>query len=58
MNYSLELKNNLIKRIQEINDLNFLAAILDSSENQLFPLNDELYILVDGAALPVRLPLI
>lgn len=44
MNYSADIKNDLIRRIQEIDDLNFLTAIqtiLKSSENKLFALTKD-----------------
>lgn len=44
MNYSADIKNDLIRRIQEIDDLNFLTAIqtiLKSSENKLFVLTKD-----------------
>ena len=42
MNTTLYIKKNLISRIQSSNDLNFLKAlqtIFDSSEQELFKLN-------------------
>ncbi|CAG5078014.1 hypothetical protein CRYO30217_00544 [Parvicella tangerina] len=44
MNYSADIKNDLIRRIQEIDDLNFLTAIqtiLKSSENKLFAITKD-----------------
>lgn len=44
MKYSADIKNDLIRRIQEIDDLNFLTAIqtiLKSSENKLFALTKD-----------------
>ncbi len=44
MNTTIQLKNNLISRIQNSNDLNFLRAlqtIFDSSEQSLFEINEQ-----------------
>ena len=44
MNNTLQLKNNLISRIRDSKDLQFLKAlqtIFDSSEQALFELNDK-----------------
>ena len=44
MNNTVQLKNNLISRIQDSKDLNFLRAlqvIFDSSEQSLFELNEQ-----------------
>ena len=41
---TIQLKNNLISRIQDSKDLNFLRAlqiIFDSSEQSLFELNEQ-----------------
>ena len=44
MNMTTQLKNNLIHRIENINDIHFLQAIqtiLDSSNKELYQLTDE-----------------
>ena len=44
MDSSIQLKNNLISRIKNSNDLNFLWAvqtIFDSSEQSLYELNEQ-----------------
>jgi len=44
MDSSIQLKNNLISRIKNSNDLNFLRAlqtIFDSSEQSLYELNEQ-----------------
>lgn len=44
MDSTAQIKNNLISRIRESNDLNFLQMIqslLDSSEKELFQLTNE-----------------
>ena len=44
MNNTLQIKNNLISRIRNSNDLNFLRAlqtILDNSEQSLFDLTTQ-----------------
>lgn len=43
MDSTIQIKNNLILRIQNSNDLNFLTAlqtIFDSAEQELFKLNE------------------
>ena len=44
MDSTAHIKNNLIRRIQDSEDLNFLKAlqtIFDTSEQALYPLSDE-----------------
>ena len=44
MDSTLQIKNNLISRIRETKDINFLKAlqtIFDSSEQELYQLNKE-----------------